>query len=476
MTSVIDALRGLEPLRERLSGALVGPGERGWDSARQAWNLAVDQRPAGVLLAADTQDVVRAVALARAHGLGIAAQGTGHGAGTLGDLADTLLLKTIRMADVQIDAERSRARVQAGALWGDVVVAAAEHGLAPLAGSSADVGVVGYTLGGGIGFLARRYGLACNSVSAVEIVTADAELHRVDRDHEPELFWALRGGGGSFGVVTALEFELYPVTHTFAGMLAWPAERAPDVLATYLELTASAPDGFTSSLRLLNLPPIPDVPEPFRGRRVIVIDAAHVGTAEHGERLLRGLRTLGAPLLDTFAVIPARELISLHGDPDRPHPGHGDGIMLEAMPPGAADRFIELGGIDSASPLVSLELRHIGGALRISDPGAGALDVLDGEFVLYAVGSPLDGESYAAIDTHLDLVAQGMRPWTSERLYLNVADREHTAARCFPPETYRRLQRVKQRYDPAGMFRSNRQVEPFAAARPGDRSRLSGRW
>ncbi len=219
----------LDTLRSASQGPVIGPGEDGWDAARQAWNLTADQRPAAVASVTNVRDVVAAVDFSRANGLRVAAQATGHAATALEDLERTLLVKTLRIGDIEIDPVTRQARVGAGVLWGDLGVAAAEYGLAGLGGSSPDVGVVGYALGGGIGWLSRPYGLASNSITAIELVTAQGELVRVDRDHEPDIFWALRGGGGSFGIVTALEMSLVPLTEVYAGSvdLACRACRRP---------------------------------------------------------------------------------------------------------------------------------------------------------------------------------------------------------------------------------------------------------
>jgi FAD/FMN-containing dehydrogenase len=261
----------VQDLRARLAGTVVAPGDPSWDEARQAWNLAVDQRPALVALPENVDDVVAIVAFARANGLRVAAQGTGHNASAIASLERTVLVKTSQMKGVAIDAAGRRARVAAGTLWAEVTGPASEHGLAPLAGSSPDVGVVGYTLGGGLSWLSRRHGLAANSVIAIEIVTGDGRVVCCDRDTEPGLFWALRGGGGSFGVVTAIEFALYPAPQVYGGAMLWPWERAREVLERYVEWCRSAPEQVSTSARLLQVPPLPDVPEPLRGRAFVAI-------------------------------------------------------------------------------------------------------------------------------------------------------------------------------------------------------------
>src|SRR5213593_65750 len=261
--TIIESTGGdIRQLNEELEGIVVVPGDPHWDAARQAWNLAVDQQPTAVVLAETAEDVATVVRYARANGLRVAPQGTGHNAPTLPPLQDTILLKTSAMRGVEIDPVARLARVEAGVIWVEVVEAAAEHGLAALHGSSPDVGVVGYSLGGGMGWYARKLGLAANSVTAIEVVTADGRIARVDRQNEPDLFWALRGGGGGFAIVTAIEFRLYPIEEVYAGILFFPIERASEVLHAWREWLPTAPEEVTSVGRLLQLPPIPEIPEP----------------------------------------------------------------------------------------------------------------------------------------------------------------------------------------------------------------------
>ena len=279
MSSTNETTACLEALRAEGGGRVVGPGDPEWDAARSGFNLAVDQRPAAVTFPRDEHEVGAVVAIARRHGLRVAPQTTGHNAGPLGDLADTILLKTAEMTGVEIDAGARRARVRAGTRWEDVTSGLSEHGLAALHGSSPDVGVVGYSLGGGMGWYGRKHGLQSNSVTAIELVTADGRLVRTDRDNEPELFWALRGGGGNFGVVTALEFDLFPIDEVYAGWLIFPWERSAEVLHAWNDLLPSLPEEMSSIGRILQVPPIPEIPEPLRGRNLVVVEAAHLGEA-----------------------------------------------------------------------------------------------------------------------------------------------------------------------------------------------------
>jgi hypothetical protein len=437
---------------------LIRPGEERWDSARAAWNLAIDQRPAIVAQPRDADEVGAVVNFACENGLRVAVQAEGHGAGALSEVGeDTLLLKTGRMTGAEIDAESRRARVSAGAKWRDVSALASPQGLAPLSGSSAEVGVVGYTLGGGQGWLSRKHGLACNSVLAAEVVTADGKLVRANRETEPELFWALRGAGGSFGAVTALDFELYPMAELYAGMFAWPWEQTADVLHAWREWVAGVPDDLSTVARILQVPPLPDIPEPVRGRQLVVVEAAYLGPEEPGGELLRPLRDL-RPELDTFAAVPPAALGQLHMDPEDPVPFAGSGQMLDELPPRAIDAIIEAAGPGSNSPLLSLELRQLGGALTQPQPDGGALATLDQPFVTYGVGMIMEPGAASAINTRLDVVAEALKPWDSGVRFANFVEVPIDVRMCYPPETLDRLQKVKGRYDPDDLFRANHPI------------------
>jgi len=428
-----------------------------WDRARRAWNLAANQRPPHVAFPETTDDVLKLVTFAGGDGLRVATQGTGHGAGALGTIEDAVLIRPSRMRDIAIDPGSRRARVGAGVTWGEVQAAAAAHGLAGLAGSSPEVGVVGYTLGGGLGWLARRYGLACNSVLAIEVVTADGRLLRVDREHEPELFWALRGGGGSFGVVTALEFALYPVQELYAGALFWPQERAAEILQTWQVWTTGVPDSVTSVGRLLNMPARPEVPAGLRGRSFLVVEAACLATQAEGIELLRPLRERG-PEIDTFTMMPPTMLGSLHMDPVDPTPASIDGWLLADLPPAAIDALVEAAGPESGSPLLSVELRHLGGALLDASPEHGALASLDARFATAAISVVPTADMAAAVERHSALVRAALGPWEAERNYPNFAERSFDVSDFYSRSTCERLGRVKAQYDPRDLIRSTHPI------------------
>jgi FAD/FMN-containing dehydrogenase len=441
----------------------VKPGDERWDSARAAWNLAIDQRPAVVAQPGDADEVAAVVNFARENGLRVAVQAEGHGAGALAGVGeDTLLLKTERMTGAEIDVENRRARVSAAAKWRDVSALASPRGLAPLAGSSAEVGVVGYTLGGGQGWLSRKHGLACNSVLEAEVVTADGRMVRANPESEPDLFWALRGGGGSFGVVTALEFELCPAGEVYAGMFAWPWERTSDVLQAWREWVSGVPDELSTWARILQVPPLPDIPESVRGRQLVVIEGAFLGAEGPAGELLQPLRDLH-PELDTFAAVPPAVLGQLHMDPEDPVPFAASGQVLDELPSAAIDAVIEAAGPGSGSPLLSFEVRQLGGALTVPPSDAGALATLDQPFLTFGVGMIMDPGAATAINTRLDVVADALKPWDSGVTLANFIDVPIDVRMCFPPETFDRLQQVKRRYDPDDLFRANHPIPSRAA-------------
>jgi FAD/FMN-containing dehydrogenase len=450
---------GIEDLEERLRAVLVLPSDPDWDQARQAWNLAVDQRPAAVALPRSPEDVATVVRYARARGLRVAPQGTGHNAAAIASLADTVLLRTSRMRTVRIDADARVARVEAGALWMDVTGPAGEHGLAALAGSSPDVGVVGYCLGGGVSWLGRRYGLASNSVLAVELVTADGSVVRATADDHPGLFWAVRGGGGSFGTVTALELALFPVAEVHAGTLFFPWGRAREVLQAWRDWTATVPETVTSCGRILQVPPLPDVPEPLRGRQFVLVEVVVLGDATVGDELVAPLRAL-EPEIDTIGAIPAAALSQLHMDPEHPVPAIGGGRLVRELPPAAVDALVEAAGPTSGTTLMTTEVRHLGGALGREPAEHGAVGSLPGEYMMFCGGIPVDAEVGAALARDVARVRDALAPWGAERDYLNFVEEPADVRRFFSPEVHARLRAVKRRYDPEDRFLANHPIRP----------------
>jgi FAD/FMN-containing dehydrogenase len=441
------------PLREQVRGRVVTRGSGWWDVARAAWVTNVDQRPSAVVQATCAEDVVATVAFAAAHGLQVAPQGTGHNAAPLGDLDGTVLLTTSGLRGIEVDPARRTARVEAGVLTLELAEAAAVHGLAPLVGSSPDVGVVGYALGGGLSWFGRAHGLACSAVVAAEVVTADGRLRRVDEHSEPELLWALRGGGGSLAVVVALEVRLVPVTSVVAGALFWPAERGTEVWAAWRSFVDALPETTTSWARWITFPPLPEVPEPLRGGSFVVVEVCALDPAD--EALLAPLRAL-EPVMDTVAAMSVPALTHVHMDPEHPVPAVAEGLLLDDLPPEALAALESVAGPASGSPLLSVEVRHLGGAL--SRPGPGALDRLRARYAVVGVGVTPDASSEQRALAHLDRVLEALAPWGAGSAYLNFTHRRTPASAFFEPAALERLRAVKHRYDPADVIRSNHPV------------------
>jgi FAD/FMN-containing dehydrogenase len=441
------------------------PGDRGWDDARRAWNLSVDQHPAAIAIPKTAHDVVAAVNFAREHGLRVAAQGTGLGASPLGSLADTLLIRTHAMRGISIDSIARTARVEAGVRWQEVAHAAAGHGLAALAGFAPDIGVTGHVLGGGLSWLGRCYGLAANNVEAFELVTADGELVRADAASEPDLFWALRGGGGSFGVVTAIELRLFPVTEVYAGLLYWPAEAGRQVLHAWRKLTDDyPPDEFTTTVRYRNFPSSSAIPPQLHGQPGTVVAVAHLGSPREADELLGPLRKLG-PLLDTMHIIPADGLGYLHGESERPVPLATDGTLLVGLPADIVDEIVRLAGPDARSPLLSVELRHLGAELGYAHPGNGALPALAASHLLVATGMAPTQRAADAVFARVEALKSAVWRWAARRTYLNFAGASQDPALFWRPRAYDRLRRIKAAVDPGNVIRANHTIPP-AAQRP----------
>jgi hypothetical protein len=433
------------------------PGDAAYDDARRAWNLAADQRPAAVVIARTADDVVDAVRLAIAHDLRIVPQGTGHLGSAVPPMEDALLLRTA-IGGVTVDPLRRRARVGAGAIWQDVVDAVTPHGLAALSGSSFDVGVLGYTLGGGMSWLARAKGLSANNVAAIELVTADGRLRRVDDSHDPELFWALRGGGGNFGVVTHIEIELFPIAEVFGGMTIWPATEARAVLEAWVAWARTAPDAVTTAFRLLRLPPLDEIPEPLRDVPVVVVDGAVLADAPQAEAILAGFRDIGTPIMDTWAAMSPAGLLEIHMDPPEPVPANGDTTFLHDLDAAAIDALLAVVDAEEVAPLLFAELRQLGGALGREAPGAGARASFEGAFALFGVGVPMSPEHGAALDARLSELLAAMAPWSTGTKYLNFAERGGDASAAYGPGVYARLQRVRRTWDPRERFVASHRI------------------
>jgi len=442
-----------EPLRGLCGGSVQLPGDAAYDMARSPWNLQMRDFPAAVCYPAFPDEVAEVLRAAAAAGLQVAAQGTGHGAPPLeGRLGDSVLLRTSAMTELEIDAERRTVRAGAGVLWGDLVDAAGRHGLASRHPSSPDVGVVGYTLGGGIGWYARKLGLQCNAVTAVELVLADGSLVRATADEDAELFWALRGGAAPLGVVTALEFELFPLETVVAGALVWDWAAVETVLPAWVAWCADAPDEATTSLRLLDVPAMDSIPAELHGRQIVMMDGAVLGDDAFVREVLAPLRAL-RPEFDTVARVPAASLVRLHLDPEGPTAAYASSTLVSDLPDAAIAGILEAVGPESGTRLAAAELRQLGGALARPHPDGGALSFLDGGFLALGLGiGGGTGDDWERQREDAARYLAAVEPWATGRQYLPMLDDRTDTRKVFPPGVHARLSAIRRAADPGSLF------------------------
>lgn len=434
-------------LQAGLQGAVIGPEDPRYDEARRAWNLSVEQRPTVIVIAKSAADVVQAVRFARSERLDVAVQATGHG--NVRPANGCMLILTREMQDVTVDAVAQTAIVAAGVKWGTVLEQTQAVGLAPLLGSSPDVGAVGYTLGGGLGWLARKYGLSADNVNYFELVTPTGDLLRVSDTENSDLFWGLRGGGGSLGIVTGMEIRLYPVTTVYGGNLFYPIEQAKEVIAHYRAWVPAVPDELTSSVVLMNYPPIPDVPDFLRGQSFVIVRGCYCGSVAQGEALLDYWRNWRAPLIDDFKPMPFSQVAMISNDPVEPMAALTSTAWLRDLSDEAIEIMVNSSNPAQGSPLSFLEVRHIGGA--VARPQASAYSNRDGVLNMQMVGAFFSTEGQTTLKNFMTQVKQAMQPTLTGKVYMNFLEGEESQAQVkngFSPEAYQRLTELKARYDP----------------------------
>jgi FAD/FMN-containing dehydrogenase len=443
----------VKQLRSRLLGEVITPFDTNYEEASQAWNLAVVQHPAVIVAARSTGDVADAVQFARQHGLGIAVQSTGHGVSLEADGA--LLILTAGLNELRIDAKQQRATIGAGLMWGEVLEKTQAVGLAPLLGSSPGVGVTGYTLGGGIGWLARKYGLAADSVISFVVVNADGVTLRASREENSELFWGLRGGGGGLGIVTAMEIRLYPVSQIYGGNLVYPASLAKEVMLRYREWVRTTPEELTSSVVLMNFPPLPQLPEMLRGQSFVMVRGAYSGPVEQGEALLRSWREWQTPLMDEFKVMSFRDAGKVSNDPVDPLPSNGSGGWMRELSDAAIDTLIRYALPQDAPPLLTMvEVRHVEGKMaREENPGS--FSHRDAPLLLFAMGFTPGAAIYEQLGVYLGEMKAELAPALTGGEYLNILhghEAREKAHAGFSEEAFQRLQALKKKVDPQNVF------------------------
>jgi FAD/FMN-containing dehydrogenase len=428
-----------DELRAALPGRVLVAGVEGFQTAARPWTTTVTQPVAAVVRAGDAGDIATVVRYAARVGAPVVTQPTGHGAS--GGVPDAILVRTGELDDIEIDAQRRVARVGAGAAWGRVQAAAARHGLTGLAGSNPVVGVTGYTLGGGMGWFGRKYGWASDAVRAFEVVDADGARRRITTEDDPDLYWALRGGGGDFAVVTAVEFDLFPAPELFGGRTLWPEARIREVFDVFQEITAAAPEGLSVWFQRLQIPDAPPM---------VGLDAVYLGDPDRGRALLARLDAIGNPILDRRGVFGPADIGAVTGEPTDPSPSLSRAEQLTDLGDALVETLID----EPVAPLANVQIRHLGGAMATARPDGGARGPIAEPYLLYCLGLGLPHllDAVTARRTALvDAVSgqiSGSKPYT----FLTPGE---TASAAFDSATLTRLREIKRARDPHGVIRAN---------------------
>ncbi len=455
MTLTLDApVVSFEALRAQLTGSLHTPDEPEYDALVSAWNLAVPMRPAAVVAVQTAEDVAAAVRFAGDHGLTAGVQATGHGAER--SLAGHLLVVTRGLDEVTLHPDERWVRVGAGVKWARVVQAAAPHGLAGINGSTTDVGIVGYTTGGGVGPLARTHGINADKVRAFEVVTGDGVFRRVTPTEHPDLFFALRGGKGAAGIVTAVELDLIHLPEFYGGAVYFDAADAAAVIERWRTWADELPELATTSFVLFQLPPLPEVPPPLAGRMSLGIRFVWTGEPTEGARLLDQIRGVAPVILDDARLRPYTEIDSVHADPVDPMPVVDPAILLNGFPAEAAERLLAVAGPGSGSPQVMVEVRHLGGAYAREGAYPSAFSHRAARFSVLTVAVAADEEMAAGGLSHADQLFMVLADWDTGGVWPNfgIPHDAVSARRSYDEPTLARLREVVEIYDPQGVLQA----------------------
>jgi FAD/FMN-containing dehydrogenase len=451
-----------DTFERQLSGHLVWPDSDGYEEARKVWNGMIDRRPALIVRCQTVEDVVASVNFARANDLLLAVRGGAHNVAGNATCDGGMVIDLSGMKDVDVDPGSRTARAQAGCTWADLDRATHAHGLATTGGLVSSTGIAGFTLGGGVGWLMRKYGLTCDNLRAAEVVAADGSIVSASTAANPELLWGLRGGGGNFGVVTAFEYDLHPVRTVLGGLVLHPASRAAEVLRFFREFVASAPDELTCLAVFLTAPPAPFVPAHLQLQPAIAIAVCYAGDPAEGERVIEPLRTFGPPAADVIGPMPYPALQSMLDDSAPAGlQNYWKSTFLAELTDAALDALLASAAA-TTSPLSAIHIHHIEGAVNRVAADATAFAHRNSRFVLNIVGTwPDPAESEANIrwvrSTH-DAIASN----TPVAPYINFMGDETTerVRAAYGPANYDRLVALKRKYDPRNLFRLNQNIRP----------------
>ncbi|WP_294568238.1 FAD-binding oxidoreductase [uncultured Arthrobacter sp.] len=437
---------------------LAAAGESAYTDATASYNLAVEIRPQFAATATTVAEVQAILREAAAQDLSVRVHATGHGSGSVLPYgADDVLIRVRMEGGVAVDPDARTAVIPAGTPWGEVLAASAPHGLVPLHGSSPTVGAVGYLLRTGLSFYGRRYGLASNSLTSITLVTADGAVVTVDHDNDRELFDALRGGGGGFGVVVSVTVSLFAIDSVFTGAAFWPAAVAPFLLQAWEEWAATAPPEASTAFRIMNLPPLPGLPPALTAGPVVCIDGAVLGGegrsgAEIAADLLEPLRRRVEPILDTWHPGVPTDVPATHMDPPDPAPFVGDHQMLKPLGAAGRQALLSIAGTAAGAHLTIVELRQLGGALAVPDPRGGIVNSLSGAYGSLSIGILAGPDAAEGVEAGLAALRAVLEPWDTGLTAPSFVDRFDGPQRSFDASVAEQVEAVRRRVDPQGMF------------------------
>ena len=468
MTEMLAPVLGeatVQELREALRGDLFLPGDDGYTEAKQLWNGAHDDRmPAAVASCTGAADVIAALGFARAHDLEVAVRGGGHSVAGLSTSDGGMLIDLSPMRNVRVDPDERRAYVGPGAVWGDVDHEAQQFGLATTGGLVSSTGVAGFTLGGGIGWLMRQYGLACDNLVGADVVTADGRVVHASAEKNADLFWGLRGGGGNFGIVTSFELALYPVGPTvYAGPIFLPGDAAGDLLRFYRDWAPNQPDAITTAISLATAPPLPAIPEEWHGKKVAILIAVCAGPVEDGEALVRDLRGIAEPVADLLGPMPYTFMQSLL-DPLWPKGinAYFKGTHLAGLSDETIDSFVELHQA-APGPQCEIHIHQMGGAVVRVGVAETAYPERSMQYVLNVVTGTADPAELGVNTEWARTVVASASADQTGRGYVNfISEADGGVDELYGDETYARLVALKERYDPTNVFHLNQNIAPSA--------------
>jgi FAD/FMN-containing dehydrogenase len=468
MTNITTGVLGEATIRELeygLAGSVVGPGDPSYETARRVWNHTIDKRPALIVRAASTDDVARTVRFARSEGRPVAVRGGAHSVAGFSTCDDGVVLDLSQLNDVEVDMKSRRAFAGGGTRWKDFDAATQQHGLATTGGLVSSTGIGGLTLGGGFGHLVRKYGLTCDNLLSAEVVTADGSVVHASESQNPELFWALRGGGGNFGVVTRFEFDLHPVGPVvLGGLIFYPGDQAIQVVNGWHDQLHSMPDELSTFVSLGTAPPAPFIPDAWHNRKVAIVVACWAGDPADGEDVVQPLRSLGSPITDLLGPVPYLDLQQLV-DPvwEAGAGNYYTSAFLDGLPDEAIQTLAEFHQGSADLPvLAELHIHHFGGAVARVPAGSTAFTDRRSPFLLNCAVRTADPADLPQHVTWARTARNAMAAFGKGGMYVNFSGEGGDGNRraSYPPENYARLQAVKDQYDPLNIFRFNMNVLP----------------